>query len=97
MYEVFITDCYKNLYVVNPETGKKIEWTRYIGQDVLGSLANDDGESFNYYIKVLELKSLKPTGNYRVKMEIDGDLCPDKAYWSLLLSPKGDILEKCRV
>ena len=89
--------CYDNLWIVNTEKCGWTEWERYIGQCVLGKMANDDGESFNYYTKVLEMERLNPTGNYRVKIEIDGDLDPNKSYWVLLLSPKGDILEKCKV
>ena len=94
--ELLVTDCYDNLFIVNTEIGMSIEWTEYIGRNVLGLMSNDNGDSFNYYIKVLELKRLKLTGNYRVKIEIDGDLWPCNAYWVLLLSPKGDILKKCR-
>jgi hypothetical protein len=94
--ELLVTDCYNNLFIIDPETSKETEWTEYVGHNVLGALSNDDGYSFNYYIKVLKLKRLKFTGNYKVKMEIDGDLYPHNAYWVLLLSPKGDILKKCR-
>ena len=91
-----IVDCYDNLFIVDPETNKETEWTEYIGKEVLGSMSNDEGCSFEYTVKVLELKLLKSTGNYRVKMNIEGDLYPVDVCWVLLLSPKGDILKKCR-
>ena len=91
-----IVDCYDNLFIVDPETNKETEWAWYIGKEVLGSMSNDEGCSYEYTVKVLELKLLKSTGNYRVKINIEGDLYPGYVCWVLLLSPKGDILKKCR-
>ena len=86
-----LVDCYNNLFIIN-DSGKDMEWTDYIGYDVLG-LMTDNCKSFSYSINVLNCKRLS-SGNYKVTAKISGTLYPIDYTWSLLLSSNGDIIKK---
>lgn len=90
----FIINVHSHLCMLNADNNKYYYW-QCEKLEELRKLFMDDGEHLRCKCKASDLKKVKSTGNYRVKLNVEGE--GYSRYYQLLMDECGNIIHKAEL